>query len=156
MEREWQVGDVVLIRERRSSRIVSKDKACWNYFYQGQHTIVHVGKRAAVLDNGRHFFLGNGFIIGFYGWSVVLATDELLTIYKKQCEQQESSKNNAELRKSLRLEAYNLLEQLQMEIGYFSRSSFDCLEKIIEMTTALLSEIEEERAARSNSQEEDK
>jgi len=115
MDREWKVGDVVLV------------KGCDKH--PSKHRIIRKTPKRGVLDDGRQFWLESGRLVRQYGLLVVFATDDLLTLYEKEEQARAEKERKANHRCSLQDKAYKAIDH--MRIGYFHYCSDEQLEKVI-------------------------
>lgn len=115
MERQWQIGDVVLVKE-------------WD-IYSSKHRIVRKTPKMGVLDDERQFWLQNGRLVKQCGLSVVLATGDLLALYEKEEQARAEKERKANHRCSLQDKACKAIDH--MRIGHFHYCSDEQLEKVV-------------------------
>lgn len=115
MERQWQIGDVVLVKE-------------WD-IYSSKHRIVRKTPKMGVLDDERRFWLENGRLVKQFSLSVVLATGDLLALYEKQEQLRAEKEQEVNRRYLLQRKAYKAINHMQ--IGHFVCCSDEQLEKVV-------------------------
>lgn len=115
MDREWKVGDVVLVKD-------------WDV-YRSKHRIIRKTPKRGVLDDERQFWLESGRLVRQCGLLVVFATDDLLALYEKEEQARAEKKRKANHRRSLQGKAYKAIDH--MRIGHFHYCSDEQLEKVV-------------------------